>query len=636
MAYQINKTDGTIVSTVADGQVDANSTDITLIGKNYSGFGEILNENLVKMLENFSSVSAPTRPIRGQIWYDSSESKLKIYNGTQFVPVSSATIANARPSTLGIGDLWYNDVDKQLYFYDGTEPILLAPLYSASQGVSGLKVQSVLDTLNQTRVITLLYNNGILLGIFSKDAFTPKNAIDGFSGNIDPGFNAGTLANLKFKVTVTNSEKLGGADATTYVRRDTSNTIDGQVRITKDLGLVVGDAGNGDFIVNNGNVVLQNTSTDKDFIIRVRKGIDQEEAIKIYSTERRVDIYNDPAFSASQVNIGGSLTVTGNLTVEATTTTINTANVTVEDKNIILALPEGGNPTDEDASKGGIIVQGDTAHAFVWAKSSGESAQANTASGYDNSIPELYGDAWNSTENINLERNRYYAIDNVPVLVQLTSSPTKTFGLTAAVTSISGVSSFGKQTQINVGPGLLTDDPWITIEDTRISTNLTNQDLELFPNRNIVLNGTAKIKYLANPVEAQDAATKAYVDDYVRSRDLVFSIDLSDGKPNSYIITEILDNLAPAANFEIGTRARILCNLLSNSGNSFEINPLRNPSSASFVTDVSGPSYATGLTGLSFNTAVIPGQPINTTRVVKVFLLKVSGWDWESDTPLAP
>ena len=53
MAYQINKTDGTIVATVADGQIDELSTDITLIGRNYSGFGEALNENLIKLLNLF-------------------------------------------------------------------------------------------------------------------------------------------------------------------------------------------------------------------------------------------------------------------------------------------------------------------------------------------------------------------------------------------------------------------------------------------------------------------------------------------------------------------------------------------------------------------------------------------------------
>jgi hypothetical protein len=225
MAYQINKTDGSIVATVADGQIDTISTDITLIGKNYSGFGESLNENFIKLLENFASIAQPTQPIRGQIWYDSSEAKLKVYSGTAFVPVSSATIAGTQPETLGVGDLWFNDSDKQLYFFDGTNTILLGPDYSDSQGVSGLRVSSILDTLNQTRVITSLYNNGVLLGIFSKDSFTPKNNIEGYEGSIIPGFNAGTLAGIKFDVTTTNSEKLNNVDASLYVRTDTANCL---------------------------------------------------------------------------------------------------------------------------------------------------------------------------------------------------------------------------------------------------------------------------------------------------------------------------------------------------------------------------------------------------------------------------
>ena len=143
MAYSINKTDGSVLATVADGQTDNFSSDLTLIGKNFSGFGESLNENFIKLLENFSNTAPPSRPIRGQIWFDTTDLKLKVYSGTGFVPVSSATISNTQPLTLGAGDLWFNNVDKQLYFFDGTQTILLGPDFSESQGLSGLRVVSI-------------------------------------------------------------------------------------------------------------------------------------------------------------------------------------------------------------------------------------------------------------------------------------------------------------------------------------------------------------------------------------------------------------------------------------------------------------------------------------------------------------
>ena len=61
MAYTINRTDGTAIATVTDGTID-NTTSVTLFGKSYSGFGEALNENLVKLLENQASTSQPSAP----------------------------------------------------------------------------------------------------------------------------------------------------------------------------------------------------------------------------------------------------------------------------------------------------------------------------------------------------------------------------------------------------------------------------------------------------------------------------------------------------------------------------------------------------------------------------------------------
>ncbi len=602
MAYQINRTDGTIVSNVADGQVDQFSTDLTLIGKNFSGFGEVLNENFVKLLENFSSTSAPDHPIRGQIWYDTSENKLKVYNGSDFIPVSSATISNTQPSTLAAGDLWFDDVGSQLYFYDGTNPILLGPAYSLTQGISGLKVESILDTLNQTRVITYLYNNGILLGIFAKDSFTPKTEIIGFSGSIQPGFNAGTLAGFKFNVTCTNSEQLGGAPATTYVRRDTSNAIDGQLRITTDLGLVAGSAGQMNLYVTSGDIYMSNASTDKSLILNVRRGINQENALVISASDRTIDLY--PSFIDSTVRTGGNLVVTGNLTVEGTTTTINTSDLTIEDKNIVIANVDA--PTNLTADGAGITIKGSTDKTIIYSEA----------------------DNWlGVSESINLASGKGLYIGDTLVI--------NGNSLGSSITSIPGVTSFGTQNILNIGPGI-PPVAQLRLENHRISTVSSDFDIELFPDGigNVVLNDSARITNVVDPIDQQDVSTKEYVDNVVESRSLVFSMDLTDGKSNSYIITNILNNLAPAANFRNGTIAKILCTVLNNSSTSLDINALppgidTNP----FLTNLSG-STSQAVTNITFPVATITAPSISTTRIIKEFLLIGGIWTWQSDTLL--
>ena len=148
MSYTINKTDGTIVATVADGQIDQSSTSITLIGKNFSGFGEYLNENLVKMLENFASVGTePTTPLTGQLWYDAEENRVKVYSGTEWKAVGTSALATSRPLDISTGDFWFNTTDNQLFFYDGSRDYLIAPDYSVSQGQTGFKVETIEDRL---------------------------------------------------------------------------------------------------------------------------------------------------------------------------------------------------------------------------------------------------------------------------------------------------------------------------------------------------------------------------------------------------------------------------------------------------------------------------------------------------------
>ena len=604
MAYQINKTDGTIVATVADGQIDDRSTAITLIGKNYSGFGEIFNENLIQLLENFADSTPPDNPIRGQIWFDSSQSKLKVYNGLDFVPVSSATISGSQPSTLATGDLWYDNVRQQLFFFDGTAAVLLAPSYSSSQSLSGIRVDTILDTLNQTRVITSLYNNGILLGIFAKDSFTPKVAIIGFTGSIEPGFNAGTLANFKIRATCTNSDSLGGAVSTTYVRTDSSNAINGQLQITVDSGLIVGSAGQGLLFVNGGDLVLANSSSDKNITLSVNKAATQENAVVINAAARTIGLY--PTIPSSTVNVGGNLVITGDLTVEGTTTTLNTSIFTVEDKNVVIA--NVASPSNSTADGAGITIKGTTDKTIAYSESSNWLAISDT---------------------VNLAAGKALYIGGTKVI--------DGNSLGSAITSIPGVSSFGTQTVVNIGPGA----PAVTqlrLENHRISTVSSNFDIELEPDGtgNVVLIGSPRITGMANPTSAQDAATKEYTDNRIESRPLIFSIDISDGKSNTYIIDNILNNLSPVAEYRTGTYARILCSLISNNSQTLEINSLPPAlSTAAFLTNLGGAS-SLAITNISFPTATIAAAPVSVTRIIKLFQIVGGVWAWQSDTVLPP
>ena len=612
MAYTINKSDGTILATVADGQIDTLSSDITLVGKNYSGFGEALNENLIKILENFSNTSAPTRPIRGQIWFDVNELKLKVYSGTSFVPVSSATISGTQPINLGVGDLWFNDIDKQLYFYDGTNTILLGPDYSASQGLSGLRVSNILDSLNQNRVITYLYTNGILLGIFSKDSFTPKLPINGFSGSIEPGFNASTLPGIKFNVTATNSDKLGNQLASAYVRNDTSNIVNGQIIISSNLGLIIGDANQGQFQVQDGNLILANIASNKNIVLNVRRDVIAEPSIVIESAPRKISLYKD--YPTSEVEIGGSLIIQGDLTVNGDVVSVNTSTVTVEDKNIVLAKQTGTPPTDSNAAGGGMILQGASSHVLLW-HDVGQAAQPATSEalseGYNDSLPQLFSGAWNSSEHINLASGKEFKINGVTVI--------SATALGAGITSIPGVTSFGAQTQFTV------DD--IFMDGSTIQVTTPNTDLTLNINGTGTLNlGNKKISNLANPTTAQDAATKEFVDDTVETRSLAFSMDISDGIANSGIAA-LLTQIAPIAEYRNGTIARILCSLVVNGTTNLDINSVVSTSSTEFVTP-SGTAF--GLNNISFTSATIAAPGIGVSRTIKTFQIISGAWTFVS------
>jgi len=633
MAYTINKSDGSILANVPDGQIDRASSDITLIGKNYTGFGETLNENFVKLLENFANSVRPERPVRGQIWFDTSENKLKVYTGVGFVPVSSATIANSQPGNLGIGDLWFNNIDKQLYFFDGINSILLGPDYSVSQGLSGLKVETILDKNNTTRVITYLYTNGILLGIFSKDQFVPKLPIVGFNNPgedkiISPGFNAGNLAGLKFVVTAENSEKLSNIDASRFARRDESNIFSGQVSINVNDGIVVGDGFQAALSVDVGNVILSNNSPNRRLEFRVNRLNNPESAINIISNSREIEFYKN--FTDSVVKFGGSVEIQSDLTVLGTTTTINSTILEITDKNI--ELGKVSIPSDTTADGGGIILKGSSDHEFLWI--------------YNTAIPGsgTANESWNSTENINLATGKSYKINGIDVLTSTA----------CLVSSFPNVVNIGVQTILETGPIIppsSTPTTYTRILNNQISTvDAGNPDLEINPLGNVVLIGNPKITGLIttnqtlpslpgpsglhsvesvsslSSVELSEATSKRYVLNLARSRSLVFSIDISDALSNS-AIGNLLTQLAPPEEYENGTIARILCSSISLSPTSLNINSLLVKNNSVEYSKPVGSGFP--LQDIAISNATVSPSPVSVFRVIKTYQLIAGAWAFQ-------
>jgi hypothetical protein len=122
MPYYINRTDGTSLVTVQDGSVDNTTTSLSLVGKNYPTYGQILNQNLVSLIENFAASSAPEYSLTGQVWYDNANKSLNFYrdgsvdNYWQKLAVTSE--GDTAPSNPRLGDLWWDSSNSQLKLYD--------------------------------------------------------------------------------------------------------------------------------------------------------------------------------------------------------------------------------------------------------------------------------------------------------------------------------------------------------------------------------------------------------------------------------------------------------------------------------------------------------------------------------------
>jgi hypothetical protein len=175
MAYQVNKFNGTFLVSVADGTIDS-TTNIRFVGKNYAGYGQVQNENFLHLLEHFAGASQPSKPVSGQLWYDSSDRKIKIYDGTRFRPVGGATSSPTAPLGLSAGEFWFDSLAQQLYCWTGSEFVLVGPESPGTLGETSLTSVTVKDTGNESHTIAKIKSGGTDIAVFSKDTFNLSDA----------------------------------------------------------------------------------------------------------------------------------------------------------------------------------------------------------------------------------------------------------------------------------------------------------------------------------------------------------------------------------------------------------------------------------------------------------------------------
>lgn len=328
MAYNITLTDGTTFATIADGTVNTASS-VTLVGKNYAGYGQFLDENFIQMLENFSNATAPTAPLTGQLWWDSTNFLLKVYNGTIWKTISAATSSATAPTSNVIGDLWYDTVNQQVKVWTGSAFLVVGPAYSSSTGLAGAIPGTVLDVGSTPHFIVSLEVNNQQVAIVSLDsAFVPQSPTSTAYPTIYPGITVNKTIGGSFSG---NLISLGNITASAG---GTSN-----VAVFSALGVgvtgIVSASGN----ITGGNIASGGTATVTGNV------------------------------TGGNLSIGGLATVTGNITggnlitggsIAATGTGNITGNVNGGNLRTTGLITATGTVTGGNVASGGFITAGST------------------------------------------------------------------------------------------------------------------------------------------------------------------------------------------------------------------------------------------------------------------------------------
>jgi microcystin-dependent protein len=341
MPYIVNFTDSDNKTpiTVYD---NTSSTDTSLIfpGRNVTGYGQIIAENFLHLLENFASATEPVNPTEGQLWYDSENGILMIWDNTNWKSASNIQKSASAPSveTSKVGELWVDTTNQQLRIYSGTRWILVGPSESSIDGLRyGPAIEQIADSDNTTRSILTFYIADIPVVIFSKDSFTPKNTISGYAViragmNINVPVSAPEIAQFvggllpKYYGTAQSADALniGGTEVSSskFLRTDTVNTTEYGLNIRNNSGVTVGIDGTFTVSTSSTAAKIYNSAAGSSLDLQVNRNGIASTIIRIL--DNKVGI--NKSSPAEALDIDGNVLTNGALIISNTTESTNFSN----------------------------------------------------------------------------------------------------------------------------------------------------------------------------------------------------------------------------------------------------------------------------------------------------------------------